>query len=102
MDHYQILPGLDVSIPVGLGWNPYGRSSAIFNFNGGSSHGGDVSLGLTAHYNVVWQGGIQFTDFFGKAGTFLTPPNAFGAQVLSYNQTLSDRRFISLSFQRTF
>jgi hypothetical protein len=101
MDHYQVLPGLDVSIPVGLGWNPYGRSSAIFNFNGGTTHGGDVSLGLVAHYNVVWQGGIQFTDFFGKAGTFLTPANAFGAQVLSYRQTLTDRRFVSISFQRT-
>jgi len=102
MDHYQVLPGLDVSVPIGLGWNPYGRSSAIFNFNGGTTHGGDVSVGLTAHYNVVWQGGLQFTDFFGKTGTFLTPVNAFGSQVLSYRQTLSDRRFVSLSFQRTF
>lgn len=102
MDHYQVLPGVDLSIPLGLGWNPYGRSSAIFNFNGGTDHGGDFSVGLAAHYNVVWQAGLQFTGYFGKAATFIVPPNAFGTQTLSYGQTLADRDFVSLSIQRTF
>src|SRR3546814_18308220 len=39
--YYQVLPGLDVTVPIGFGYNPKGRSSVVGNFNGGVDKGGD-------------------------------------------------------------
>src|SRR6185503_1847183 len=39
--YFQVLPGLDLSVPIGVGWNFGGRSSAISNFAGGASDAGD-------------------------------------------------------------
>lgn len=100
-NYYQVLPGLDLSVPIGLGYNPSGRSSAIFAFNGGVKHGGDFSIGLTGEYQSVWQFGINYVHYLGKADSFLLPPNDNHA-FLSYRQALKDRDFISLNVKRTF
>lgn len=99
---FQVLPGVDLSVPIGVGYNPSGRSSAVFKFNGGVERGGDFSIGLIADYMKEWKAGLTYTHFYGKAGGFLEPTNAFGTQQLSYDQSLKDRNFISLSVQRTF
>ena len=101
MDHYQVFPNIDLSIPVGIGYNPIGRSSVILNFNGGAYHGGDFSLGLNARYDKVWLLSAQYVNFFGDEGAFLTPPNS-ATPVLSNKQTLDDRDFISFSITRTW
>ena len=47
----ELLPGgrgLDLSVPIGVGYNFGGRSSAIGNFAGGVSDGGDWSIGVKA------------------------------------------------------
>lgn len=99
--YFQVLDGLDVGVPLGLGYNFNGRSSAIFAFNGGSSRGGDWSLGLNGTYRTVWQFGLAYTHYFGGEDALLTPPNA-AAPVLSYKQSLKDRNFIALSLKRAF
>jgi hypothetical protein len=99
--YYQVMPGLDITVPIGLGYNPGGKSSAIFAFNGGVRRGGDFSLGVNGEYNKVWQFGVNWVHFLGDADSFLTPPND-NAAFLSYKQALKDRDFISLNVKRTF
>lgn len=95
--YFQVVPGLDITVPIGVGWNFSGRSSVISNFNGGSSHAGDMSFGVNGTFQQVWQFGVNYVHFFGSEGTFLTSEN-----LLSFKQTLKDRDFISINFKRTF
>lgn len=95
---YQVVPGLELSLPVGLGYNPYGRSSVITLFNGGWSKGGDLSVGLSFTYQDTWKGGINYTHFLGSAETILDPTTTG----YTYGQSLKDRNFISVSLQRSF
>lgn len=99
--YFQVVPGLNLSVPIGLGWNFMGRSSSIFNWNGGSSKGGDYSVGVKFNYQEVWQGGLSYTGFFGAADGFLTPPNS-PTPVLSFKQVYKDRNFIALTLKRAF
>lgn len=102
--YFQVLPGLDLEVPMGLGWNFLGRSSAIGNFGGGSSKAGDFSLGLKGTYQSDWEFSMNYVGYFGKAGQYLEPisgqanPNA----QLSFNQPLKDRDFITLNVKRAF
>ena len=99
--YYQVLPGLDLSVPIGLGYNPKGKSSAVFAFNGGVEHGGDFSIGVTGEYEQVWQFGLNYVHYIGREQSFLIPPND-NAAYLSYGQPLRDRNFLSLNVKRTF
>jgi hypothetical protein len=99
--YYQVLSGLDVSVPIGLGYNPKGKSSAVFAFNGGVEHGGDFSIGVSGEYEQVWQFGLNAVRYIGREQSFLIPPNSQTA-TLSYGQPLRDRNFVSLNVKRTF
>ncbi len=99
--YFQVLPGLDIELPVGLGYNFAGRSAAIANFNGGASYGGDFSLGLNGTYHNVWKFGVSYVRFVGDEFSFVTPQNS-AAPVLSFKQTRKDRDFVSFNIQRTF
>ncbi|MBI5444055.1 MAG: DUF1302 domain-containing protein [Deltaproteobacteria bacterium] len=94
--YFQVLPNVDLTVPLGLGWAPAGRSSLGPNVFG-PEHGGDMSIGLTAQYQKTWKAGLQYTHFFGPAGAVLDEAAAF-----SFKQTMADRDFVSLSVQRTF
>lgn len=94
---YQAYPGLDLSMPIGLGYNPKGNSSVITLFNGGWNKGGDLSIGLTGEYLQQWKGGITYTHYFGAGGTVLDANNNY-----SFKQSLKDRNFVSVTLQRTF
>ena len=95
---YQVVPGLELSMPVGLGYNPSGRSSVITLFNGGWTKGGDFSIGLSGVYQDVWKASINFTHFMGSRGTILDPLTTG----YTFKQSLRDRDFVSVSIQRTF
>lgn len=98
--YFQVIDGLDVNVPIGLGYGLYGRSSVI---NPGFSvyKGGDLSIGVSADYKKIWRFGVNYTHFFGSADNFLTPANS-PAPVESYRQNYKDRNFISFSVQTTF
>lgn len=89
----QVLPGVDVGVPVGLGVG-VGNSSMVGAFNG--NHVGDISVGLNATYLTVWRLAANVTHFFGPAGTAVVDGHT------SYLQALKDRDFLSLSVQRSF
>jgi hypothetical protein len=99
--YFQVLTGLDLSIPIGFGWNFAGRSSAIANFNGGSSDAGDMSLGLKFTYRTVWNAGLNYVKYFGSEDTFTVPHNS-ATPHLSFDQSLADRDFISFYISRAF
>jgi hypothetical protein len=88
-------PGLDVSLPVGVGYTfKGGRSSAVTGF--GVPGGGDFSIGVNLTYQQVWDARLNYVRYFGPAG----PSTIAGSQ--TYLQALRDRNFISLSLQRAF
>ncbi|NVM79124.1 hypothetical protein FHW83_004961 [Duganella sp. SG902] len=100
--YYQVLTGLDLTVPIGVGYNLSGRSSTIFNFNGGSAHGGDFNIGLSGSYQQDWKFGISYVRFLGGTGTFLKNNPATNTPILSYAQSLKDRNYISLNIKRAF
>lgn len=81
--YYEVLPALDLSAPIGLGYDLIGNSSTDASMNNGA---GDFELGVTATWRTVWEGSLTFTHYFG-------PPD---------RQPFADRDFISVSFERTF
>lgn len=87
LDYYQVAPGLDLQVPVGIGYNIKGQSpiSAAFN-NYGSDHGGDISIGLTGIYQQDWKAGINYTHFTGSEG----------------RNVYAGRDFVMASLTRTF
>ena len=102
--YFQVLPGLDLSAPFSVGYNFGGRSSAVGNFAGGVSDGGDWSLGLKGKYQSAWSFTLTYNDFFGPAKTFTETlvPGQGSPRQLSFAQTLRDRANVAFSASRTF
>jgi Protein of unknown function (DUF1302) len=100
--YYQVVNGMDITIPVGVGYNLNGRSSAVFKFNGGVEHGGDLSIGVNGTYQQVWKGGINYVHFMGAATPFLIRNPATGLPMESFGQSLADRDYISFNIKRSF
>ncbi|HEX8602383.1 MAG TPA: DUF1302 domain-containing protein [Pseudoduganella sp.] len=100
----QVGSGLDLSVPIGLGYAPAGRSLALGN-SFGVQRGGDVSAGLNAVYESAWFVSLNYTHYFGREDTPTIVTHA--VQTLpqtgyTYGQAMKDRDFISLSVRRTF
>lgn len=99
--YLNILPGLDVSVPLGLGYTPRGsRSSVVSGF--GAENGGDMSIGLSATYLQVWDARLAFVNYYGTPGPSPSPVNGLPGSLTTYYQTLWDRNFVSFSLRRTF
>lgn len=91
----QILPGIDISLPVGLGYT-WGRSSAL-GPSFGPNHGGDFNIGISGTYRGGWTAGLSYVQFIGHEGPTLDEKN--NAQ---FKQALKDRQYISFSIRNTF
>jgi hypothetical protein len=95
----QLLPGWDLEVPVGLGYNLYGRSPVITNFNGiGGEHAGDFTLGLKGTYLAQWRVAANYTHYLGKA----LPNVTVDGSRFNFGQPLKDRDFVSLTASTTF
>ena len=100
-EYFQVLPGLDIQVPIGIAYGISGRSSvagvaALMP----SEHGGNINISIKGEYQKVWQTSLNFTHFYGPSGSVIqynTP-----VPELSYKNFFGDRDFISLSVQRTF
>jgi len=91
----QVLPGLDLSVPLGFAYFPRGTSSVIGNF--GPDKGGDMSIGLGISYLDAWRCRLSYTHYYGSEKGALDED-----QFQSFKQSLGDRDFIAFSFWRTF
>lgn len=102
--YFQVASGLDLSVPIGVGYNFGGRSSAIGNFAGGVSDGGDWTIGLKAKYQNAWNFSLTYNDYFGKARTFTETlvPGSGAPRQLSFGQSLRDRAYVAFSASTTF
>jgi hypothetical protein len=100
----QVMSGLDVSVPIGIGYAPRGsRSLALGPGVLPPENGGDVTLGLAAVYHNTWNFHLAYTHFFGRADTLLSAdPARASAPPFTYGQTLRDRDFVALTVRRSF
>ncbi|MDM0032412.1 DUF1302 domain-containing protein [Variovorax sp. J22P271] len=95
----QVLPGLDLGVPVGVGYAPSSsRSRALGPGNFPAAGGGDLSIGLNGSYLDVWRFTLSYTHYFGTAAPVLNPT----ATAYTYQQSLKDRDFVAFSLRRTF
>jgi hypothetical protein len=91
----QILPGVELSIPVGFNFSPYGRSVLGPSFN--THHGGFFNIGASVAYRDATRLSLTYQRFIGEQGGFADANNLF-----SYKQAQGDRNYIALSIYRTF
>ena len=98
-EYFQVKPGLDLQVPIGVSYGLAGRSSvngALFP----SEKGGNVSIGIKGDYQRTWQGSLNYTHYFGSSGSVILYDT--DVPELSYKNFHGDRDFVSLSIQRTF
>jgi len=81
--YFEVLPNLDVTFPIGLGYGLAGRSEMYFGQNSGA---GDFEIGLSATYRSVWKADLILTSYLGAPS----------------RQPLADRDFILFSIERAF
>ena len=86
-DYFHVLPNLDITVPIGLGYNfmGYAPDSAAFN-NTGIDRGGDLTAGVSFSYLNIWTGGISYTRY-------IAPPG---------RDNFADRDFVQFNVERTF
>jgi hypothetical protein len=94
--YYQVMPGLDVDVPITLGYNFMGNSMTtnIFN-NTGLNHGADLTIGVHGVYHNVWQASLSLTQYFGHQDDGTNTSG--GAPGVT-----DDRDFVIASIQRSF
>lgn len=86
--YYQVMPGLDLSPSLNLGWSFKGNSMIdnSFPFSGSPNRGGDLVLGLTGVYLSKWTANLSYVRYLGKADS----------------QPMLDRDYIRFSLQTSF
>jgi hypothetical protein len=95
--YYEVVPGLTLNVPIGFGYNPKGNSAVVGVFNGGTKHGGDLSIGVAGTYLQAWKFSLSYTRFLGPI-----EPAFDNAGHFTFGQSLGDRDFVSLTASRTF
>lgn len=93
----QVVPGLDLGVPIGLGWTPKGARSALSAVAFPAEDGGDFTIGLNGTYNQAWKFNLAYTHFFGNAAPLLDASRSY-----TYGQSRKDRDFVSLTVRRSF
>ncbi len=97
----QVLPGLDLDVPVGLRYTLNGNSSVT---NWDAKHTGSATFGLAGNYLGVWQLSLGYTHYLGKAVPYIdySPLLAGGSPIYSHGNPLADRDSVAFSVRRTF
>jgi hypothetical protein len=90
--YLQVSSGLDIGIPISVGYIPRGKSSVVPNFGGGFNKGGTASIGLNATYQNKYKFGFNYVRFVGK--------DTLG--VVGANPPVMDRDNISFYLQTSF
>lgn len=95
-----VLPGIDLGVPVGLGWAPKGsRPLAMTNPNMWvADGGGDVTIGLNGSWRDSLRFSLSATHFFGQAAPF----NDATTNAFTWKQAVRDRDFVAASVRYSF
>lgn len=100
----QALPGVDISVPMGLRYVVDGNS-AVTGAGWGAKGTGSANLGIEGTYLGVWQFGLTYTHYIGTPVPFVdySPLLAPGGHaIFGLGNPLADRNFLALSLRRTF
>ena len=89
---FRVLPRIDITVPVGIGYNFLGLSETDPAMNRGT---GDVSFGVTATIDETWKGSAIFTHYFGQSKY---PTVGIGGP----QQPLDDWDYLRVSVERSF
>jgi len=97
----QVLPGLDIGVPVGLRYSLIGSSSITAWDSKGN---GSVNAGLSGTYLSVWQVSLNYTHYIGESIPFIDYSTlaTIGSPTYGKGNPLADRNFVALSVRRTF
>jgi len=82
-EYFEVLPNLDVRLPIGLEYGVFGDSSTAED---DYADAGNIEIAIEATFRKAWEGKLAFTHFLGSP----------------VQQPLADRDFVSISIQRTF
>lgn len=93
--YFQVINGIDLSVPMGLSYGIDGRSSAVGGFS--PYHAGDYNIGLSAEYLKKVTFTLAYNGYYGPTGPFID-----SAGVKTFKQVYADRDFVSLSASYTF
>jgi hypothetical protein len=97
----QVLPGLDLNVPIGLRYTLDGHSAVtVWDARGA----GSANVGLEGNYLGVWQFALNYTRFIGKPVPFVdfSPAATGGSPIFGHGNPLADRDFVALTLRRTF
>ncbi|WP_418320147.1 DUF1302 domain-containing protein [Piscinibacter sakaiensis] len=92
---YQVMPGVDLSMPIAFYRGLSGNAPTVF---GGNQKNGNYSIGLSADVYQKYRIELKYIDYFGHTsdnGRAVTGQNGF-------TSLLKDRGFINLTFKTTF
>lgn len=92
---YQVLPGIDLQLPVTYAVGLYGNAATVF---GGNQGLGNYSVGLSADVQQRYRFDLKYIDYVGHYrdnGSAVTTQNGF-------TTFLKDRGFVSLTFKTSF
>ena len=81
----NVLPNLQITVPIGLQYDFLGRSMVDSTLYHGNA---TFDVGVTATYRVNWIATLAYQDYLGKPDPV--------------NNALADRGFVSLNLQHTF
>ena len=99
--YFNVRPGVDLTIPMGVGYGLSGRSAVLQLM---PEHGGDFNIGVNAEIDRTWRASLTYIGYFGNSGNANGTQLPLGTTPLAgtYQNSFADRNFISASIQRTF
>ena len=84
LDYFNVLPGLDLRVPLSIAINPKGKTSYAFSgLNEGASSFG---IGVEGTYLGAYKAGISYTGFYGNPD----------------DNAKTDRDYVSFTMKYTF
>lgn len=93
----QVFSGLDVSVPVGIGYTPKGSRNILGPWAVPAEDGGDFTIGVTGLYMNELELGLAYTHFFGSTGELMDEGLSY-----SYQQARKDRDFVTFTAKYSF
>lgn len=93
----QVVSGLDISVPIGVGYTPKGSRNILGPWAVPAEDGGDFTIGLTGLYMNEFELGLAYTHFFGSTGELLDEGMSY-----SYQQARKDRDFVAVTAKYSF
>lgn len=95
----NVMDGLDLTPSFTVGYN-HGKSPVVLM---GPNNGGDMTFTLAGNYLTVWDFSLAYTHYYGAENTATyasIDPSVNGTY--TFDQSLKDRDFVSVSLRRTF